>query len=86
MARVPGTTRRRRGEILVGLPVIDDDWDEDVKNAVAIRNQTWVDRKCVACGATIELTAYPPPGVVGVSFVHADGCPVTELLLDPQEP
>jgi hypothetical protein len=84
MARVPGTTRRRPGQVLVGLPVIPDDLDEETKNAVAIRNATWVDGKCVACGTAVQLTAFLELGVIGVTFNHADDCPVTAVLLDPQ--
>ena len=80
MARVPGTTRPKQ-EILVGLPVIDDDLDEDTKNALAIRNATWIDGKCPACGATPSLVASPELGLITVTFLHdPDLCPVAELL------
>jgi hypothetical protein len=83
MARVPPTTRRRKGELLIGLEVVRDDWDKETKNAVAIRNATWIDGQCPHCGAERKLTAYLELSMVGVSFIHADDCPVTELL-DPR--
>jgi len=85
MARIPGIAKRRRqGELLVGVTVIQDEWPEHIKDAVAIRNATWIDGQCPHCGAARKLTAYVGLGMVGVTFLHADGCPVTELLLDPE--
>jgi hypothetical protein len=84
MARVPPTTRRRKGELLVGLEVVRDDWDEETKNAVAIRNATWIDGQCPPCGAERKLTAFVELGLVSVTFVHDDACPVSDLL-DPDE-
>jgi hypothetical protein len=81
MARVPGTTRRRLGQVLVGLPVIPDDLDEETKNALALRNATWVDGQCPSCGASVQLTAFPELGLIGVTFQHdPDLCPVSALL------
>ena len=83
MSRIPGT-RRRKGQVLVGLPVIDDDLDEDTKNALALRNATWIDGECPACGARPTLAAFVEVGLVRVVFQHSVDCPVAELL-DPQE-
>jgi hypothetical protein len=77
--RVPGT--RKRPDILVGLPVIPDDLDEATKNALALRNATWIEGVCPSCNATPMFHVDPQlPGIAAITFAHADNCPVTELL------
>jgi hypothetical protein len=67
--------------VYVGLPVIPDDAPEDVKNALAIHNSASVDGVCPACGATPIIHLDPrTPGLGVMSFLHANDCPVTELL------
>ena len=81
-ARVPGTPRRREGSIYVGLPPIDDDLPSEIKSQMALRAVTWVEGQCPSCGAERKLTAYPELNLVGITFQHADSCPVSELLED----
>jgi hypothetical protein len=65
--------------------VIADGPPEATKNALALRNATWVDGVCPACGASVRLTAFPELGMIGVTFQHSDSCPVSDLL-DAEEP
>jgi hypothetical protein len=85
MAKIPGTTRRRRGEILVGLPRIHDDLDPETKNAMALRAAAWVSGTCPSCNVEVMLTPFVELNLIGVSIEHLDGCPVTEVLLDPED-
>ena len=82
-ARVPGSRKRKRLPILVGLPVIQHDLDEDMNNAIALRNTTWIEGVCANCGATPKLTPHPELHIAAVSFMHDESCPVNGLL-DPQ--
>ena len=84
MPKLPGTTRRRPGQIMVQLPVIDDTWDEQTENAVAIRTRpgskaTSLHREPNASHRAPELR------LVSVVFLHHDSCPVNNELLDPRE-
>lgn len=79
MAKIPGTPRRQH-EIVVGLPVVQDDWDEQRKNQVALRNQCWVDGVCMECGAEVQLNPYPAFGVIAATFSHSTDCSVADLV------
>ena len=83
MPKLPGTTRRRPGQIMVQLPVIDDTWDEQTENAVAIRTRPGSKANARTRSQT-QAHRIPELRLVSVVFLHHDSCPVTELL-DPRE-
>ena len=53
-----------------------------MKNALALRNTTWVEGRCPRCAAEPQLVAYVELSLILVQLVfqHALDCPVAELL------
>lgn len=71
-ARIPGT---RRGGVLFVLPSIPDEFDDEMKDALAIRNACATEGRCPSCGATGELELHPSiEGLGRLTFRHQDGC------------
>jgi hypothetical protein len=65
---------------LVLLPAIDDEWSDELKDAVAVQNATFVTGVCPVCHAEAEQwIADDEPEVRHCVWRHAADCPA---LLD----
>jgi hypothetical protein len=68
--RVPGSRRT-----LFVLPEIRDEWPEDLKDAIAIRNACATEGVCPSCGVVGELHADERhDGIYHYVFQHEPAC------------
>jgi hypothetical protein len=59
------------------LPAIRDDYSDELKDALAIRNAASTNLECPACDSYVEGLPIVPGTVNRLTMRHDDGCPAT---------